>query len=192
MKPRKISLQFHCRPNEVPHLFSDLLHDSAVWVTIENKTVVEGKILLSYTSLTLEERVDIANYVSNGSGVNLYFTIGEPAIRKTEEGGGNAFDFAIKNPNYLLLTIGTETKKDLEESWLTTMTQDKAIFSKWNTVVTSCKKMMHCGATAVSTKTGATSVDKNHWYTDGALELSTQGVLMKSTAPLVVFDLHKS
>jgi hypothetical protein len=85
-------------------------------------------------------------------------------------------DFIDKNEGVLILSIGRLISAGLDESCLSTTTDDIEKLAIWKKVASDLRKQTKVGAQVVNPETGATSFSRSHRYTAGAKTLGDGGV----------------
>lgn len=170
---RKLSLQFHALPSEIPDLFSELMDDLGLFV-VELVGKPPGFRLLGDTERAIFDQYRDA----------LAFSIVEPQLDAI-----NMNEFRIKNPDALVLQIGSITDKGLSESWLSAMTDNKAAMDRWRKASKHAQAKMLIGATAVNPHNGAEAPMKWHRFTYGAQNAYENGTNILPSAGNSVIKL---
>lgn len=86
--------------------------------------------------------------------------------------------FLESNPDALALHLGRLTDHGLRESWLSARTSDPVSLNTWRQVARRLRLRTKAGAVAINPKTGASSRLRAHRFTEGAMRLQEQGVVM--------------
>jgi hypothetical protein len=100
-------------------------------------------------------------------------------------------DFLDRNPQSLILDLGTRTETGLKESLLSARTSDPETASVWKEIVKRLKAMTVAGAYAVDPATGAAVKARTHRYTAGAKNLELSGIQMLPIAGTTILKLGK-
>jgi len=87
-----------------------------------------------------------------------------------------------QNPGALSLDLGRRTDVGLEESWLTSRTDNPTLLASWRKFLKQVRSLTRAGAIALNPQTGAISRLKDHRYSVGAKLLESQGVPMLPAA----------
>ena len=133
----ELSVQFYILPDEVTEIFSELIQDENVFVTL-----VRGSKPISF-SFALERTFDPKECQA------VLFTLDRPKIEVQ-----SIYEFLGFNPSALLLKIGHLTPIGLSESWLSSKPGDERSAKRWRNAIQSLKKSTQTGAFAKSPRTG--------------------------------------
>lgn len=90
--------------------------------------------------------------------------------------------FSDRNPDAFILDIGRLVDGGLKESCLSARTSRGDELATWRKVANRLRKISRTGAVAVNPKTGASVHVNDHRFTEGALTLQRNGVVMLPVA----------
>lgn len=107
----------------------------------------------------------------------IVFTASEPDLDVP-----SMYQFAVRNPDALVLEIGDLTAFGLGESHLSTMTRDPDLVRRWRAAAKPLKSVLLAGAIAFNPKTGLSGPMKWHRYTRAAQEAYAAGVVLRPVA----------
>ncbi|WBQ07546.1 hypothetical protein [Kribbella sp. CA-293567] len=94
-----------------------------------------------------------------------------------------------KNPDGLLIALGSEEVNGLRETLLGAMTDNMAAMLLWKKLRGRARRSMRKGAWIVNTAVGTRVRDDAHLYTPGAKELQDRGLPILGSSDWIRFDL---
>jgi hypothetical protein len=160
----KTSLQFHGEPTELLEMAAKWARDHQLSMAVEQfwpdarvVPVPDGDLAAIPESM----RVD-----------RVWLSV------KPLDTYGPADEFADRNPDPLVLTLGKLSPDGLEESMAGAVTDDDAIMRVWRKILRKTRSELHKGAAVVNRRTGNRGEYPHHAYTEGALRLARDGVKM--------------
>lgn len=156
-----MSLQFHAMPFEIGDLVAGLIEDNDLFMVD-----IIGNPPHFYERLS--PRVEL---VDSSDRKALIFSISPPIISAK-----SIYDFKMSNPNALTLTIGSLTSIGLEESWLSSTTNDPVVLRRWRMASKMVRANMLSGSYAIDPATGKSVILKWHRFTKAAQQAFLQGV----------------
>ena len=159
-----ISIQFHALLNELGAFMRQ-------WVQVHSLFTTAIDFPPFSASPLLESDIDEA--LARSTLIKAIFTL--EAVRLPVKTEGELLD---RHPNALLLSIGRQTPRGLEESHLSSM----SALDPWKAMVRDLKRSTTAGAIAVNDETGATARSAAHRFTLGARTLALSGVALRQFA----------
>ena len=160
------SIQFHATPEELRRIINEIKKSSTAQAVLLNS---DPFYIIPWSNEPLSTE-------NNLNGVAFVLDQWRP--------GNSRYEFLMKNPDALILDMGKLTDKGLEESWLSYKTNQEQAERCWKSIIKILKSQTKAGAIAFNPKTGESSVLKSHRYTQGARELTENGVEMLPAAGL--------
>jgi hypothetical protein len=158
-----ISVQFHALPRELLSMVKD-------WIDQFNLRVVAMKFH-PFEAVEIDgEQLDRI-FADVSPYRELAFLTQTPVLPATSNE-----DFFDKNPDKLRLDIGRKTDRGLEQSWLTSRTQNLEVSAIWKGFARDLKKVTHAGVVAINPETRAAVKISSYRYTDGAQLAASTGV----------------
>jgi hypothetical protein len=162
----KLSVQLHSMPDEVGGLLADLLGDPLVSVTIAKGAPLQFA--------QCDKQLQVA--IPTGCKAVL-FTLAEPTL-----GMSSLNEFRKLNPDALVFEIGQLKGKELEESWMSAMTDNQIAMRRWKQAAKQLRSATLTGAVAVNPGNGACAPMKGHRHTRAAQESFAKGIAMLPAA----------
>jgi hypothetical protein len=168
---RKLSLQLHILPEEIPILLAGLLYDPSVFVTLVSEAPLKFH-------LVEEKEFNLTDCKA------VIFTLSPPNISAR-----SISDFRRINPDCLVFEIGQLSHQGLAESWLWAMTENNDAMKRWKLAAKSIRSATFSGAKAMNPHTGETALMRGHRFSSGAQSLFSKGVAILPVAGHVIIKL---
>jgi hypothetical protein len=102
---------------------------------------------------------------------------------------GSPLEFLDANPHVLTVLLGQQGPRYLRESVMGANTEDEESLACWKDIKKRVQRLMLRGATVTDPASGTQKTYKNHYYSQGALELSRSGVKMLAVAGWIEYTL---
>ena len=156
-----VIIQFHATIDELEQFVGDAISQYGIFATALWFHPFRATVLPQQAVSTIRHSAvrDVA------------FTTLEPRLD-----AAHLLDWVDKNEGALMLGIGKISNTGLDESCLSSKTDDQDKLGVWRKVAADLRKRTKAGASAVNRATGATSFLRNHRYSIGAKRLSEDGV----------------
>jgi hypothetical protein len=161
----KINIQFHSKPEETIKFVKECIQEFKLYV-------VTMRFKSEFKATFIDTTNEIENEFHRGIR-SIFFLFNKPSMPIKNER-----NFLTENPGSLLIEIGEQSEKGLNESCLSAMTGDAVLLKYWKKIVNKLKKTTFAGVWAVNPHTSAKSYFKAHRYTSGAKELGDNGINM--------------
>jgi hypothetical protein len=173
----KINIQFHGLPQEIVDFIKASISKFQIYaVTMCFKP--EFKVAL----IDMETNIDY-DFLKKNNIDCVSFLLKKPSLCIENER-----NFISEYPDSLFIDIGIQTKKGLNESCLSAISNDHASLKCWKKIVKEFNKITFTGAWSINPHTSAKAFFKNHRYTSGAKELDLNGV---SILPAAGWNIYK-
>jgi hypothetical protein len=161
-----IIIQFHATTDEIEGLVMHVVRTESLFVT--------ARWHWPFRAILISESA-VSEVLRDPTMDDLVFTTQQPALS-----GKTSLKFLDDNPGALLLDIGRLTKDGLKESCLSCKSAKEQDVVIWRRVASQLRKKTMAGVTGFDPVSGASSFYRAHRYTEGAKELSTQGIRIRS------------
>lgn len=163
-----LNLQFHCSPDEIANFIGAATKGEVVHLVLLggrpfNAVEVESK--------GLAEALTLAGHA--GLPMALYILRDPPELAATSRA-----DFYARNPENIVVDIGTFSQLGLKQSAISTKTGDASLMKLAKKIAKEIKTGTQAGVTAVNVDTGAKVLMKTFRYSDEALNLERGGIDM--------------
>lgn len=170
---RKLSLQFHAMPEEVPLLFRSLIEDSSLF-----------KVKGQGNPLVFEMFDGLPDPESTRAVSVIAFSADRPDLNAKDVN-----ELRGKNPDLLVLEIGHPSARGLRESWLSALSDDPMSMRRWKAFARTLLSQTSGGAMAVNPRTGVRAAMKWHRFSPGALQAFRDGMPMLPVAGNSIIQL---
>jgi hypothetical protein len=163
-----ISLQFHATPEEILPQLVAFLDQRAIDITAIKFPPFEARQV---------DKQDLTSIFQDASVRRVALTLSAP---KLPVNSMNAF--LDQNAGALILDLGRRDEAGLNESWLTTRTQDRNALTIWRVFAKRLRLITRTGVVAINPQTGASVKLSEHRFSEGAKTLEREGVPMLPVA----------
>jgi hypothetical protein len=161
----KILLQFHAEPGEIVEFAKSWAEGTQLQVSGEG---IGAEWVEPIAAKDL--RPDSPAF----AGVNLLHLTPAAAVLEAS----TSEEFHRHSPGALTIHIGKRSADALRESFLGAITEKDAELALWRRIRRQAAGSMHKGVWVVNPISNARHEYKNHYYTEGAMRLASQGVRM--------------
>ena len=176
----KLSLQFHATADE-------LVAWAADWA-LEHELQMAVERFFPETRCVAVEGTDVTSALEKLGGTwnRIWFSKKPLAIDPLVDlpFGGES--------ECMVLSAGSMTGDGLRESAVGAVSVDPSALRTWRRIIKSAKKHLRKGASVFNPVSGARQRQENHYFTEGALEASLDGVKMLAAAGWNQFELDGS
>lgn len=163
-----LNIQFHCGPSEIADIVCHATHGKTVTF------VLIGGLPFSAEEVKSEDLAAATVRASQSTSPLSLCILRGPA----DLSGASRLAFYDKNPEIIIVDIGTLNQFGLKQSALSTKTDDVELMSLAKAIAKEIKAMTHAGVTAVNVDTGEKKLMKAFRYTAEAMNLERSGIKM--------------
>jgi len=161
----KINIEFHAIPSETMRFIKGCVEEFNLHIFTINISPKYTVNLLNKEDDHVLENIPL----NDNNTIYLY-------QKKPDMTSNNYLDFMNKNPDFLSIFVGKYYDNHLQESFLAYQTENKKCLEVWKLIVKKFKNATLSGAWVINPNNGLKEYYKQHRYTEGARNLSLNGV----------------